>query len=300
MRKQNLILSSLIGCSLFLSGAAQSSEDVYIDLSVLSTLHNEETFTENAPLFPDVKTAPKPVVKKIIKKTKKVVPPSKVAKKTKPQNQQPLTINKPVIAEKNTKPVINTVPDLSSESAQVATQPIAKEVFVEAKKQADVIQQEKEQEKIQVPVTPKTESENKQPDTIIENQSAPIAEPQTLLVPQVEKVMPQQPQKVEAKASTAKLIKFNADETELTDEHRQQLDAIIAGFNNPAENTIAINAYNYDDGSDVFQKKRISLKRIVSIRSYLLNKGYKKYIPKVVNLTTDSEKTNSVELEEIN
>ena len=62
---------------------------------------------------------------------------------------------------------------------------------------------------------------------------------------------------------------------------------------------IAINSYNYDDGNDVFTKKRLSLRRIVAVRSYLLGKGYKNFMPKVINLTDDASKADVVELEEV-
>ena len=62
---------------------------------------------------------------------------------------------------------------------------------------------------------------------------------------------------------------------------------------------IAINSYNYDDGNDVFTKKRLSLRRIVAVRSYLLGKGYKTFMPKVINLTDDASKADVVELEEV-
>ena len=60
-----------------------------------------------------------------------------------------------------------------------------------------------------------------------------------------------------------------------------------------------INSYNYDDGNDVFNKKRLSLRRIVAVRSYLLNRGYKNFMPKVINLTDDVSQSNVVELDEI-
>ena len=94
-------------------------------------------------------------------------------------------------------------------------------------------------------------------------------------------------------------IGFAPGSEELTPENRQKIDAIIAGFENPGANMIAINSYNYDDGNDVFTKKRLSLRRIVAVRSYLLGKGYKNFMPKVINLTDDASKADVVELEEV-
>ena len=127
-----------------------------------------------------------------------------------------------------------------------------------------------------------------------DNQSAAVHEETapTLLV-QAEPIVKS------ATAITNTQIVFAEGSDELTIDNQRKLDAIIASFSNPTANMIAINSYNYDDGTDVFNKKRLSLRRIVAIRSYLLNLGYKNFMPKVVNLTDDASKNNVVELEEI-
>ena len=58
-------------------------------------------------------------------------------------------------------------------------------------------------------------------------------------------------------------------------------------------------AYNYDNGEDVFRKKRQSLNRAIEIRSYLLGKGYKNFSIKVINITDDPAKGNVVEIDEL-
>ena len=48
-----------------------------------------------------------------------------------------------------------------------------------------------------------------------------------------------------------------------------------------------------------FKKKKLSLDRATEIRSLLLNKGYKNFSIKVINITDNPEKRNLVEIEEI-
>lgn len=75
--------------------------------------------------------------------------------------------------------------------------------------------------------------------------------------------------------------------------------ALINGFEDPQKHKIAIYAYNYDNGENSFKKKKLSLDRATEIRSLLLNKGYKNFSIKVINVTDDAEKRNLVEIEEI-
>ena len=91
-----------------------------------------------------------------------------------------------------------------------------------------------------------------------------------------------------------------AENSDVLDEASQRkLDAIVAGFENPTVNKIAINAYNLDDGVDVFRKKRLNLYRAIAVRSYLLNKGYKNFSLKVITITEDAGKKNRVMVEEL-
>ena len=94
-------------------------------------------------------------------------------------------------------------------------------------------------------------------------------------------------------------IVFAPDSYELTDEDKARLDAVVASFENPSVNKIAIFAFNVDDGKDVFRKKRLSLNRAVEVRSYLLGKGYKNFSIKVVNIDEPGDKENKVVIEEL-
>lgn len=73
MRKHNIILSSLTVFYL-VAGIPLSSfaDDVYVDLSVLNALSSDiEIASDTAPLFPDIKNAPKVTTKSKISKPKK-------------------------------------------------------------------------------------------------------------------------------------------------------------------------------------------------------------------------------------
>ena len=92
---------------------------------------------------------------------------------------------------------------------------------------------------------------------------------------------------------------FADDSAELSEENKQKIDASVKSFEDAQKNKILILAYNFDDGQDVFKKKRQSLNRAIEIRSYLLNQGYKNFSIKVVNVTDDNTKRNLVEINEI-
>ena len=316
MRKQNVVLSSLIALYL-ISGVtfSSSADDVYVDLSVLSALRGSEEFVaDGAPLFPDVKNAPEKKQKKKVRNPKKTVAKKTVAPKVKTVVQvAPVEpqIPAPVVEVKKEnlpEPVVSE-PDLSSESAQVDSLPVQENLFDEVKKQSEnavssepVEMQEKQEEnnipqtiipqeptQTEVTVMPEpqqeTEAENNEDDeTSVQNSVEPLVS---------------MPQALAETAGKNNQISFAEGSDELSDEHKRQLDAIVAGFSDPSANMIAIHSYNYDDGTDVFNKKRLSLRRIVAVRSYLLNLGYKNFMPKVINLTDDISKSNIVELEEI-
>ena len=211
-------------------------------------------------------------------------------------------------------------PDLSSEAAQVTAQPIVSRAFEAAKEKAE------NETSAQLGSAPH-EPSNAEPEPLAEKTAATISEPnrenkpevkEMVFVPQTSAPQPtkdntaqsaavsktEQPQLLvpaptQAMKANANEISFAPGADVLTMDNQQKIDTIIAGFENPSDNMIAIYAYNYDDGNDVFSKKRLSLRRIVAIRSYLLNKGYKNFMPKVINITDDNGKSDLVELEEI-
>lgn len=359
MRKQFVIMSSLT-CLYLLAGSAVPvrADDVYVDLSVLNELRSgEPAVYKPAPLFPEVKSPSRknsaerkvsaPMLSKSAAVKKKKTP---VAKKTAlkvviPEKAVPvsgLRVSVPALELKNVSENIeknaaapvaaikkellpelptSAAPDLSSESAQVAAQPVAEKAFEDAKERTEqALPPASNEMKVEIPepavenpvpvaekpelpkvpemvfvpqkAPEKTESvsaavrENPVPSV---EASAPQSAMQQLLVPTARPTLP----------VSDRTIGFAPGSEELTPENRQKIDAIIAGFENPGANMIAINSYNYDDGNDVFTKKRLSLRRIVAVRSYLLGKGYKNFMPKVINLTDDASKADVVELEEV-
>lgn len=326
MRKQNVVLSSLIGMYL-ISGVTFSSfaNDVYVDLSVLGALrHSEEFVVDNAPLFPDVKNAPKTVKKKKAVKSSKAVTKKNIKPKTKPVIKDSVVekqLSAPVVEAKTEilpTPVVNEL-DFSSESAQVDSLPIVENAFNEAKKQVEeiakpVAKEKSVEQEINTP-QPIVPQDILPTEDIVASQTEPVQAPELLVEqPKLEPIVDNTdetneqdivepivsaPQEVPNTVLKNNQIYFADGSDELSDEHKHKLDAIITGFSSPNTNMIAINSYNYDDGTDVFNKKRLSLRRIVAVRSYLLNLGYKNFMPKVINLTDDISKSNIVELEEI-
>ena len=228
-----------------------------------------------------------------VKNKKVVANKPKANVQSKPKNEQkPVAQQEPAPVKKiEPKEIPDIVkisePDLSTESAQVATQPVEKDTFAEVKKQIENIQSlPVVEEKVAIP-----EKNIIVPQTIEPTNSQP--EPEPLEDPK------KQVNVAPIAMADSKQLVFADGVDELTNEHKHQIDKIIATFNNPTENMIAINSFNYDDGTDIFNKKRLSLRRIVAVRSYLLSKGYKNFMPKVINLTDDASKTNVVELEEV-
>ena len=360
MRKQFVIMSSLT-CLYLLAGSAVPvrADDVYVDLSVLNELRSgEPAVYKPAPLFPEVKSPSRknsaerkvsaPMLSKSAAVKKKKTP---VAKKTAPKVVIPekavpvsgLRVSVPALELKNVSENIeknaaapvaaikkellpelptSAAPDLSSESAQVAAQPVAEKAFEDAKERTEqALPPASNEMKVEipepavenpVPVAEKPELP-KVPEMVFVPQKAPektesvSAAVRENPVSSVEAPAPQSAEMPQLLVPTARpalpvsdrVISFAPGSEELTPENRQKIDAISAGFENPGANMIAINSYNYDDGNDVFTKKRLSLRRIVAVRSYLLGKGYKNFMPKVINLTDDASKADVVELEEV-
>lgn len=123
--------------------------------------------------------------------------------------------------------------------------------------------------------------------------SANAAQPE--IAPIVE---PAAPVSADNAAVVSNNILFADGVSELTEAQKTQIDTVISRFEDPKNNKIAIFSYNYDDGEDVFRKKRTSLNRAVEIRSYLLGKGYKNFSIKVINVD-EASKDNLVMVDEL-
>ena len=121
--------------------------------------------------------------------------------------------------------------------------------------------------------------------------TVPAAEPEV--------IKPLIPVEASAPVPAEGQIMFDDGDYTVSPQNAEKIMALINGFEDPQKHKIAIYAYNYDNGENSFKKKKLSLDRATEIRSLLLNKGYKNFSIKVINVTDDAEKRNLVEIEEI-
>lgn len=325
-------------CGLFCGWSAEqacAADDVYVDLSVLNEIGGgsvPSAYGRPEPLFPVIRNTPQfPVVKKSapkapkaetparknkqklkIKQVKVVEKEEKIAIPAKPADIQPVrektnpaVENKPAVAKpaKDTpvgnKTVKNEAKEKAAAPAVELTSAPARREFV-----ADVpsvgkapfkTEEPAPDEKVSpAPVVPvKAESDENQPVGEVLAAAEKKAEP---LVP-VSGAFAAKP--VADAEKVKREIVFAEGSSELDELSKKKIDAIIASFDNAGANKIAIMAYNYDNGQDVFRKKRQSLNRAIEIRSYLLAKGYKNFSIKVINITDDAARGNVVEIDEI-
>lgn len=264
---------------------------VYVNLSVLNALDAAPAVEPAAPQFPVVKAQPKKTAAHQMARKKA----QKTAAKVKVTVAEP---NK--TAAKRTDPV--------SEKAEPAAAPAA-----EPRQPEPIPFAESTDEVIVVDVEPIASG---QADNAVAKQSAPTyitaAEPEALV--KTETVQPPAAENADTEAAASlqlpvdagnalpavnSKIVFAGEETALNEAQKAQIDAVVDSFADAASNKIAIYSYNLDDGVDTFRKKRQSLNRAVEIRSYLLQKGFKNFSIKVLNVDGSSDKINSVELEEL-
>lgn len=314
MSKKILILSLVLGVSISASNV-RAEEGVYIDLSVLNDLSPSSDFpaVSTQPLFPEVKKAPRkasgvkakkaPKINKIKVVEKKVAPiieapkvePAPIVAEPKPVE---IEVNREFIAEieQDSTPKAPTIVESAPEvaptpvSAPVETSEMAPEPVPFATE--TIVPPEKINAATIEPVTsmemPADESEaSGASESILPKEIAPVE-------PLIPAVSPETPV-----ANIPNQLYFAEDTYELTPAHKAQVDTIIKGFENMDKNKVLILSYNFDDGQDVFKKKRQSLNRAIEIRSYLLAQGYKNFSIKVINVTDDASKRNRIEIEEL-
>ncbi len=317
MQFKHLVKTSVCALVLLSAVSVQAADDVYVDLSVLNNLQpGDSLFVETQPLFPVVKKAPvkKAVKKKAKKKTVKKVAPVKVdveetatgqsiviapqapeipqmlaeEKKDEETSPKPITLPEPVTeTREEIAPVAEPLSDFIQET------PIA--VPSEAEKPTEEAAQ------------PETKAELSQTETapVIQQETAEAEPAPVILKPEPaaepEVIQPLIPAVVETEnliPSEGKIMFDDGDYT-VSPQNAEKILALINGFEDPHKHKIAIYAYNYDNGENSFKKKKLSLDRATEIRSLLLNKGYKNFSIKVINVTDDAEKRNLVEIEEI-
>ena len=328
MQFKRLVMASV--CALALQGAAfaQAADDVYVDLSVLNNLQpGDSLFVETQPLFPVVKKAP---VKKTVRKKKtpkKTVAPAKpFAEKTPapkkeekaiailpqaPEIPQPLAEAKPepvkpanpITVADDREPVRETVADVDvvrpaeTDNGKALSEPKSEET---SKPAAALIEPaakvEPAKTEVSVPAAEETAKAPEKAAAVQEAESVPAAETE-----EKKEIKPLLPvgDKTPAAAEVGRQIFFADDSFEISPENADKIVSLIETFEDPRKHKIAIYAYNYDNGENTFKKKKLSLDRATEIRSLLLNKGYKNFSIKVINITDNPEKRNLVEIEEI-
>lgn len=334
MQFKRLVMASV--CALALQGAAfaQAADDVYVDLSVLNNLQpSDSLFVETQPLFPVVKKAP---VRKTVRKKKtpkKAVAPAKpVAEKTPapkkeekaiailpqaPEIPQPLAEAKPepvkpanpITVADDREPVRETVADVDvvrpaeTDNGKALSEPKSEET---SKPAAALIEPaakvEPAKTEVSVPAAEETAKAPEKAAAVQEAESVPAAETAPAAEPEEKKeIKPLLPvgDKTPAAAEVGRQIFFADDSFEISPENADKIVSLIETFEDPRKHKIAIYAYNYDNGENTFKKKKLSLDRATEIRSLLLNKGYKNFSIKVINITDNPEKRNLVEIEEI-
>ena len=295
---------------------ARAQEDsVYINLSALDALGSVEApaAVQGGPLFPVVKAQPKRAParqaakpKKQAAKTAKVkveeIKPKKDIAKTAdikaPAPQKPAPI--PYVESTEEVVVVDVEPVAAPEQQVVfqTPEPAASSAKVQEKKAESsstaVPALQPEKSEIAVPVQPQVSAGKK-----VESKTAEPAgsDPAAAAQNTVQQGLLIDEQAAEP-AGLAKII-FTEGETTLSEAQKAQIDTIIKNFADAKNNKIAIYSYNLDDGVDTFRKKRQSLNRAVEVRSYLLQKGYKNFSIKVLNIDGASDKVNTVELEEL-
>lgn len=328
MQFKRLVMASV--CALALQGAAfaQAADDVYVDLSVLNNLQpGDSLFVETQPLFPVVKKAP---VKKTVRKKKtpkKTVAPAKpVAEKTPapkkeekaiailpqaPEIPQPLAEAKPepvkpanpITVADDREPVRETVADVDvvrpaeTDNGKALSEPKSEET---SKPAAALIEPaakvEPAKTEVSVPAAEETAKAPEKAAAVQEAENVPAAE--TEEKKEIKPLLPVE-DKTPAAAEVGRQIFFADDSFEISPENADKIVSLIETFEDPRKHKIAIYAYNYDNGENTFKKKKLSLDRATEIRSLLLNKGYKNFSIKVINITDNPEKRNLVEIEEI-
>lgn len=261
------IIATLFLCLIAVSARAQ--DDVYVNLNALNLLTTQRV--ANAPKFP---VMPK---RKVVKKQKAPM----IAKVEAPKKVE-------VVKAPETKPEINIVEETYAVDEQSLLQeefenlPIAKVAVEELP-----------------PVTPV-------PAVVIEPNSEPAIVPVPVASETVQKPAENKPEiasitevVAQPKPAIDNTVAFDDALAPLSQDNKQKVDDIIATFEDIQNNKIGIIAYNIDDGVEVFKKKRQSLNRAIEVRAYLLDKGYKNFSIRVLNLKDEPQKANMVEIIEI-
>ena len=313
-------ISLMIGIS---SGHAE--ENVVIDMSVLDSLGapTSAAVSSSKPLFPTVKkktVKPKAKVKKA-KKAKTVKAPEVkveapkpevVAPEVKVETPKPEVVVPEVKVEAPKPEVVTPEVKVEAPKPEVVTpeikveapkpEVVTPEVRVEAPKPEVVAPEVKVETPKSEVVAPEVKVETPKPEVVASEAKVETPKPE-VVVPEVKTEVPKreviisQPQANQA--SQTGIITFAPDQSDLNDAQKRIIDDTLASFQNPKVNKMSIISYSLSGGENVFQNKRISLNRAVNTRSYLLEKGYKNFSIKIINIEADDDRINTVSLTEL-
>ena len=211
-------------------------------------------------------------------------------------------------AVSSSKPLFPTVkkktvkPKAKVKKAKKAKKVKAPEVKVETPKPEVVAPEVKVETPKPEVVTPEVKVETPKPEVVAPEVKVETPKPE-VVTPEVKAEAPKreviisQPQADQA--SQTGIITFAADQSDLDDAQKKVIDDTLASFQNPKVNKMSIISYSISGGENVFQNKRISLNRAVNTRSYLLEKGYKNFSIKIINVEADDDRINTVSLTEL-
>jgi len=314
-------ITSVLLAATILSNTAVAEDGVMVDLSVLNSLGNDY-YEEPEPLFPVLPkrnySKPKTTkAKAIVKSPTKNKKSESVAGAAKPVEKKTEPIAENVVKPLDEKVIVVDVEPASAPVVPVDVEPLSEPVA--APMVDNSLIQNNATEKNTAMQNLKVANENDITNTTIGQDNTNKAEeaaatitvdaPSEKIEPLIDtlatenkpngEVAPMPVSTAAEMAANANSVKFGEDIDELNAEMEQRIDEIVKDFSNDRNAKIAIYAYNLDDGVDSFRKKRISLNRAIEVRSYLLRKGFKNFSIKVVNISGNSAKLDTVELEEI-
>lgn len=328
LKKMALVVATFV----FFANSA-TANDVMIDLSVLDEI-TPSSYSDDSLLFPVLPKQEKPkvkpiITKKAVKKTKPVVKnvnkPKKAIIKTEtlpkaestPSQEEVVVVDvepvlektnakvyvEPIIAEKNSENVVLQQKENDSivdKSAVVQGQNDVSLTDETIKLPENILQTANSAALVGTSATNDALQADTQKDTPSEDTSEVSVENEKIEAEKPQLLIENTPNTAHAISNTEdNMIVFADDSDVLTDEMKAKIDTIVSGFANERTNKIAIDSYNLDDGIDTFRKKRISLNRAIEIRSYLMQKGFKNFSIRVVNINSDSDNVNAVEIKEI-
>ena len=306
MRKKLVLMTAI--CSMLFAVQSVASDDIYVDLSVLDEVPQDSIgFVDAQPLFPKVKKIAKPVI------VKKSVQPKKVKKEeiVKPVEDENIIKQDDKVEEKI---ISNVVEDSKVKDKIKSDKPDNDGIVSEVKAPEVVINNEITTQTEQLNITSTDDTKQDTPKTIssvttddfsqmsskaeaVKNTEVQLLLPQTVMSANKPDVAISEAMEIQPKELY--VLRFVENSSELTADARRKIDDAIKKFDIEKKKKISIKAYNYDNGTDSFQKKRISLMRATEVRSYFLNQGFKNFSIKVINNTTADEYKNTVQFEEL-